>query len=287
MEINNNDGKKYKANINLQDHNTSHYKIFNLTNKEETILDVGCACGDIGYILHKYKKCKVYGIENNHKSIEIAHSQHVYEQIWECDLNNINLEKYTNYYNYFDCIIFGDILEHLYNPKETLSKLLHFLKIDGSIILSIPNIGHSSIKALLLNDYFIYTPTGLLDNTHIRFFTKNSIILLLTQLGLQINKCEAVSAPLNGTYPIDLYNKINDYTLISIYKNKFSHVFQFILKCNFSKYDDKNLLGINTNKINNIKVMKSKRQYINSGNTITKIYIIICAIIENLKTSFK
>ena len=251
-ENSNHNGLKYKNYIDINNKNTSHYKIYNLTNKNDIVLDVGCACGDLGYILYTYKQCTLYGLEYNQKSIEIAQNLNIYKKIWQCDLNNLQTEKFTNIYNFFDCIICGDILEHLYNPSETLSKLTNFLKPNGYIIISIPNIGHFSIKSQLLDDNFIYTEKGLLDNTHIRFFTKNSISTFLTNLNLQIDECEFTISQWNGTYPIEIFKKINTLFLFFIHRNKFSHIFQFVLKCTKSEYSYNDLITINKNKINNI-----------------------------------
>ena len=126
------------------------------------------------------------------------------------------------------------------------------LKDSGSIVLSIPNIAHASIKLNLMQNKFDYTSMGLLDNTHIRFFTKNSISTFLTNLNLQIDECEFTISQWNGTYPIEIFKKINTLFLFFIHRNKFSHIFQFVLKCTKSEYSYNDLITINKNKINNI-----------------------------------
>ncbi len=84
----------------------------------------------------------------------------------------------------FDHIIFSDVLEHLYDPWEALKKATQLLKPQGTMLTSIPNIAHSSIVINLLKGNFDYQNLGLLDNTHIRFFTKKSILELLNRAGL-------------------------------------------------------------------------------------------------------
>ena len=75
-----NDGTKYKINIDLHKKNTSYYKIYNFIDYSTVVLDVGCACGDLGYILYTYKQCTLYGLEYNQKSIEIAQNLNIYKK---------------------------------------------------------------------------------------------------------------------------------------------------------------------------------------------------------------
>lgn len=84
----------------------------------------------------------------------------------------------------FEFILFADVLEHLRNPKNVLLRCKDFLKEDGSIVISLPNIAHNSIIMELLKNRFGYRKTGILDDTHIKFFTYSSFALLLEEIGL-------------------------------------------------------------------------------------------------------
>ena len=159
------------------------------------------------------------------------------------------------------------------------------LKPNGHIVISIQNIGHSSIKAQLLDNNFIYTKTGLLDNTHIKFFTKNSIPNFLSKINLQIDACDASTARFNGDYPPDLYKNLSIYTLVSIYKDKFSHIYQFILKCSNSKDKYETLLQNNTEKINNITINK-RLNILNFIKLISTKYKILNIFLNKLHKSF-
>lgn len=87
-----------------------------------------------------------------------------------------------------DYIIFADVLEHLYNPWQVLQTSTALLKDGGSVLISIPNISHNSVIIDLINGKFDYRKTGLLDSTHIRFFTRKSLLYMVDYAGLRVEK---------------------------------------------------------------------------------------------------
>jgi len=163
-----------------------------ITNNPKTSLEVGCREATHSKLLKEQLNIKeTWGIEpeNNQKMIEKAKK---------------NLDYFINDYlteetkdlprKHFDLIIFNDVLEHLYDPWEILIQSKKLLTHDGIVIASIPNIRHKSvIKKLLFSDEFEYKEEGLLDITHIRFFTKSSIQKMFTDTGYEIIKLESLS----------------------------------------------------------------------------------------------
>lgn len=87
----------------------------------------------------------------------------------------------------YDYVIFADVLEHLVDPQKVLSKSKSLLTKDGSVWISIPNIAYNGVIIDLINDQFTYRETGLLDNTHLRFFTMNSLDKMVKKCGFKIN----------------------------------------------------------------------------------------------------
>jgi len=135
------------------------------------VLEFGSATGYATRYMTEKFNCEVTCIEINPEMAEIGKRYakkmivgdvEVYE--WENELDNN-----------FDFIIFADVLEHLRNPQKVISRVKKFLKEDGYILTSIPNIGHNAIIMNLKKGIFDYTETGLLDNTHIHLFTRKSI----------------------------------------------------------------------------------------------------------------
>ena len=150
------------------------------------VLDAGCSCGALGKVLKQNKNCEVYGFEFDKLAIKKAESLNVYKTIHQMDLNTFETDEYPEYFNKFDYIALNDVIEHLVDPFCVIQKLKQFLKPEGYFLLSIPNISHYSIKSALLNNEWEYEDTGLLDRTHLRFFTAKSIQQLLAKCGITI-----------------------------------------------------------------------------------------------------
>ncbi|MEL4304534.1 class I SAM-dependent methyltransferase [Methanococcoides sp. LMO-2] len=149
------------------------------------ILDVGCNEGYIGSVFQKSKNC-FYGIDFDPQSLILAQKQ--YCKIILADLNTSDIEKLSLDDNFFDVIIFGDILEHLMDPLDTLNRFKRYLKPDGKIIVSLPNIANFSIRFKLLFGSFDYTETGILDRTHLHFYTIKSAMKLVKDSDYKIEK---------------------------------------------------------------------------------------------------
>lgn len=97
--------------------------------------------------------------------------------------------------NYFDCIVFNDVLEHMAWPGRLLARMRGKLKPDGRLVASIPNVRYIDVLAreLLWEKDFRYTPEGgLLDDTHLRFFTRRSMFRLLEGAGYEVVRCQGI-----------------------------------------------------------------------------------------------
>jgi SAM-dependent methyltransferase len=153
------------------------------------IFEIGCGHGNFGEIVKLHNpSVTYYAMEIVPEAAKIAASKldHVF-----CG----SIESSSLVDDQFDCIIFGDVLEHLYNPLEVLRKIRPMLKPDGCVLCSVPNIQHHSILASLLAGDFQYQDMGLLDRTHIRFFTYASFIKLLLDAGFAPQIVDVVGSP--------------------------------------------------------------------------------------------
>jgi len=96
----------------------------------------------------------------------------------------------------FDVIVYGDILEHLRNPMEVIKGLNRSLRPDGRVIVSVPNFAHLWVRLNLLAGRFEYADRGILDRTHLRFFTVRSFKRFLEEAGLETEEMVATPVPL-------------------------------------------------------------------------------------------
>lgn len=128
----------------------------------------------------------------------------------------------------FDYIVMADVLEHLNNPWLALERAVELLKDDGKILISVPNISHNSVIIDLMNDKFNYRETGLLDNTHIRFFTNSTLKKMVENANLMITKEMNTHCAVEHT---EFRNNLNDVPgNVGRFLNKrlFGDVYQFV-----------------------------------------------------------
>lgn len=149
------------------------------------ILEVGCGEGFTGSEFKRTGKAKeVIGVEIFEPAALKAKER--LDKIIVGDIQVISL-PYPD--RYFDYIIFGDVLEHLSDPWGTLRKLKRYLSSSGFVIASIPNITYWEIlKDMIFLDKWEYVDAGILDRTHLRFFTRKSLIDLFQGSGLEIKE---------------------------------------------------------------------------------------------------
>jgi len=150
-------------------------------NKPIKVLEVGCACGaTLLQIKNRFKNAELFGIELNENAAKIAK---LCANVTAENIEN-KILSYEN--NYFDYIIFADVLEHLKKPWLVLSNIRKYLKPDGKILASIPNIMHFSVIRDLLNQRWEYKDWGILDRTHYRFFTLKEVEEMFLNTGYSI-----------------------------------------------------------------------------------------------------
>jgi methionine biosynthesis protein MetW len=209
-----------------KDPNTSWYKIFNLIRPNSKVLDVGCSSGNFGEVLIKSKNCVVDGVELDQK--DALEAQRKLRKVYNANIETDPLNDLKDKYDY---IYFGDVIEHLVNPSQALIKIKKLLKKDGKILFSIPNMAHASVRLMLLKGDFEYSETGLLDNTHLHFYTLNEIKRVFQAAGCSISLLDNTEA----TYPpgliIDQLRElgINETPkLEKLLNNDESRVFQYV-----------------------------------------------------------
>jgi len=147
------------------------------------ILDVGCASGITGERLKKRGASEVVGIERERNAYDEAKRR--LDKVLLGDVEKIRLPFKKGS---FDCIIYADILEHLIDPWSILRSQRALLKDGGSVVASIPNIGHYRVIKKLKKQRWDYQERGVLDSTHLRFFTLDGIKRMFSDAGYGIDR---------------------------------------------------------------------------------------------------
>lgn len=148
------------------------------------VLDVGCSVGALGEQIKRVTQASVVGIELDPDMASLARSR--LDLVIEGDVEKMSVNRLWPA-EFFDCIIFADILEHLREPWTTLQRFVQLLHPSGVVIISMPNIGHySTIVNLLFYRYWPYRTRGIFDRTHLRFFTLRNIFELCSYANLEI-----------------------------------------------------------------------------------------------------
>lgn len=159
--------------------------------EELWVLEIGCDCGaNLVEIKNRYPNAHLYGLELNEKAVAIA-SHFATVTVGNVEAGSLEYENET-----FDYIIFGDVLEHLHDPLKTIEDCHQLLKEDGCIIASVPNIQHISVIEDLLRGNFTYTEIGLLDKTHIHFFTCYELLRMFQKGGYEVGEVGTTVMPL-------------------------------------------------------------------------------------------
>ncbi|HEY4900969.1 MAG TPA: class I SAM-dependent methyltransferase [Terriglobales bacterium] len=165
------------------------------------VLDVGAAHGYLAAALRD-RRFHVTGIEANPDLAREA-AQHC-DELLVADLD----EPLPDFNERFDVVLFGDVLEHLKNPMDVLVSLNRNLKPDGIVIVSLPNIANLYVRLHLLMGRFDYQERGILDRSHLRFFTRKTFRELLDDAGLEVMQLTATPIPLPLIVPRRYHGKL-------------------------------------------------------------------------------
>ncbi|HLK58757.1 MAG TPA: class I SAM-dependent methyltransferase [Chthonomonadaceae bacterium] len=183
---------------NLQSQSADHYFTNDRANmlaylpaQTHALLDVGCSAGGFGALVKRERGAEVWGIEYQPAVAETAKAR--LDRVFAGDVAEI-LPTLPD--AYFDCVTFNDVLEHLVNPYQVLLDTARLLKPGGYIVCSIPNLRYYKVMIeLLFKKDFQYRDFGVLDKTHLRFFTQKSIRRMFEDLGYAVERLEGI----NGT----------------------------------------------------------------------------------------
>ena len=152
------------------------------------ILDVGCNTGAFGEALKAQRTIEVWGVEPNVEAAQKAASL----------LDRVIAEPFTDRAPipeyYFDTVVFNDVLEHLVDPWQSLRLAAGKLRAHGCVVASLPNVRNvENLLHILLDRDFRYEAAGIRDRTHLRFFTKISMIRLFEESGFRVTQIQGIN----------------------------------------------------------------------------------------------
>jgi 2-polyprenyl-3-methyl-5-hydroxy-6-metoxy-1,4-benzoquinol methylase len=154
-----------------------------LVGRPRTVLDVGCGVGLNGAAIKK-KGARVTGLEIVPRSIERARA--VLDEVVSADITSDAAVREALGGRKFDLIVFADVLEHMIDGRSVIERFLPYLEEDGQILVSLPNVAAWTVRLGLLAGRFEYQSSGILDDTHVRFFTRKSAVELCESAGLEV-----------------------------------------------------------------------------------------------------
>jgi 2-polyprenyl-3-methyl-5-hydroxy-6-metoxy-1,4-benzoquinol methylase len=167
------------------------------SNEPSLVIDIGCAAGSTAALIkQRFPSSQVWGIEMNRAAAQVAEGK--IDRVLVGKFEDFDLEREGIAKGSLDGVLLADVLEHMYNPWDVMVKLRPYLSQKGQLVLSIPNVRNLLLMDGLSRGSWTYGASGLLDITHIRFFTFTEIVKFCTETGYRIVRSEnAIDARLH------------------------------------------------------------------------------------------
>jgi len=158
-----------------------------------TVLEIGCGVGSFGRLVKQRQNVEFWGVEVDPVAAERA----------SICLDRVKIGLFPDGVElpekYFDCVVFNDVLEHMIDPWSALRIAKDYLTSSGHVVASVPNIRYlPTLYRLIVRGEWTYTQTGVLDRTHLRFFTKKSMLEMFNEAGYKVSR-------INGIYAYNIW----------------------------------------------------------------------------------
>jgi 2-polyprenyl-3-methyl-5-hydroxy-6-metoxy-1,4-benzoquinol methylase len=220
--------KEYAYSLDWEGNGTAA-RTLRLVGNGKKVLELGCSVGTQSRILTEKLGCDVTGVELNPMA---AHQAEAYcSRVVVGNLDQIDFE--TELHNQkFDVILCADVLEHIYDPTAMLNKVKSVISSNGYVVASIPNIVHIALIFEMLQGRFDYRDKGLLDESHIRFFTRSTLIRTFSEAGFKLEHLDrGLAGPLDTEFTISA-NTLEDYAMLDYLctRNEECFTYHFIVK---------------------------------------------------------
>ena len=172
---------RYDFGVDVANKKSVYHHVIVFSGNGRRVLDVGCDTGNLGEFI-KTSAASVDGVEMDPEAAELARRKLDHVVCGSIEDERVLSELKGPY----DTIIFADVLEHLAYPDRTLERIKPLLAPGGEVIASLPNVANFRVRFSLLFGRFEYTEIGILDRTHLRFFTRKTAAGLFNKAGYEV-----------------------------------------------------------------------------------------------------
>lgn len=202
-------------------------RVIRMIKEGSKVLEIGAGPGSITRHLSGTLGCEVVALEIDPTAIEKLRP--FAKSVYAMDLNDPNWSDMVKAKDgTFDYVIAADVLEHVYDPWAVLGGMKNLLNDSGSVVLSLPHVGHAAVAGCLIDEDFEYRQWGLLDRTHVRFFGIKNVQNLYASQGMSIEQAEFVVRTPEMTEFVQRWNRLPSDVRSALQRNRFSHVYQVV-----------------------------------------------------------
>lgn len=223
----------YDVPVDPDDRNTAHALMLDMVGCGKRVLEIGCAAGHLTKHLVA-RGCVVDGVEIDPVAASVAAT--IAERVVVADLDRLDFTEGLEPGTY-DVILFGDVLEHTRSPNDVLFLARPLLKPDGYAVISVPNVAHADVRLMVLEGRWERFDWGLLDKTHIRFFTYDLLHRMLRECGFLATQVKRVVYPVFGTELAVTPASVDKDVLRKILADTEAETYQFVVKASLDNGD--------------------------------------------------
>jgi SAM-dependent methyltransferase len=186
--------ERYRVAVDPFAENNPHAFAIRMVGRGHDVLEVGCATGHVTEHLVAAGN-RVTGVEVDAAAAEVARP--LLRALHVVDLDRTSLSTVEQ--QDFDVLVLGDVLEHFTDPRPVIADLLTLLRPGGRVVISVPHVAHVDVRLMLLEGTWEYQDDGLLDRSHVRWFTRQGVAELLADVGLVATAVERVRVGVGGS----------------------------------------------------------------------------------------
>lgn len=263
---------KYDFELDLYDDSVIAWIAGRIT-ENANVLEFGSANGRLTKYLYENKNCKVDIVEIDEESGREA-AQFAANAFLGEERGDIEKFFWMETEQRYDYIVFADVLEHLVHPQEVMDRCKMILNESGKMLVSVPNISHNSIIIDLINDRFQYLSTGIMDYTHVRFFTRQSFEEMALQVGWTIVEEKAKNIRVGETEIKNAYSDVSRETAKELMARPQGNIYQYMfvlaLNSNYVQGNCEQIISLDSTSYYKIEIQYQYNGIFNYAQSVSR-----------------